>query len=90
MKRMLKSVAVSLVLILGPGLPAGAPWCQETGYAQEKRTVVTEEENDNERVYREKVEVEEEKGVLRSVFDAIGEVLALPFQLVADLFRAIF
>ena len=41
-------------------------------------------------VDKETTKVEEHHGVIGGIFHVVGEVIALPFQLVADLFRAIF
>ena len=47
------------------------------------QTVVTEKETT-------KTESSEHHGVIGDVFHVVGEVLAFPFQLVADVFRFIF
>ncbi|MBI3306281.1 MAG: hypothetical protein HYZ84_00540 [Candidatus Omnitrophica bacterium] len=55
---------------------------ESTSTPSSSQTVVVEKET-------KKVD-EGDRGVIGGIFHVIGEIIALPFQLVADLFRAIF
>ena len=84
MRRRLRAVTVALLLALAPATAV------ELGCATKTTTVTTDRNGEKETTVTEERVVDRPTGILSGVFNVVGEIIALPFRIVAGIVQLIF